>query len=123
MISYWIAKIVYNITWIPWYVVSKFFLNYKIVYQNKEVRNLKGPLIIAANHSSWLDPFLLSGVFPIFSPVFPIHFATHHIFFSYIPTALFVRIYGCFQTRRGAGLAKVLDPAVNFLKNGSNQLE
>ncbi len=118
MISYWIAKIAYNATWIPWYLVFKFFLRYQIIYQNRNIRNLKGPLIIAANHSSWLDPFLLSGIFPIFSSIFPIRFATYHTFFRYIYTALFVRVYGCFQVRRGVGIAKILAPAVKFLAGG-----
>lgn len=118
MTSYWIAKIAYNITWIPWHLVSKFFLHYQIIYQNRNVRNLKGPLIIAANHSSWLDPFLLSGIFPIFSPIFPIRFATYQKFFWYFHTALFVRIYGCFSVKGRVGLERTLLPAVSFLRNG-----
>lgn len=118
MISYWVAKSVYNLTWVPWYLLFNFFLRYKIVYANSSVKKVRGPFIIAANHSSWLDPFLLSGIFPIFSSAFPIRFATYHVFFLYFHTALFVRIYGCFQVRRKVGLEKVLAPAVKFLKRG-----
>lgn len=116
MISYLIAKITYSITWIPWYLLFKIFLRYEIVYKDRRVRKLRGPLIIAANHSSWLDPFLVSGIFPIFSPIFPIRFATHYRFFYYIYTALFVRLYGCFRIRKGIGLGKVLAKAVSFLE-------
>lgn len=116
--SYWIAKISYNLTWAAWYLLFKLFAHYTVVYEEQKIKKTRGPFIIAANHSSWLDPFLISGIFPIFSPVFPIRFATYHVFFRYFYTALFVRMYGCFQIRRKVGLEKVLAPAVKFLNGG-----
>lgn len=120
MISYMIAKITYLITWIPWYLLFRIFLNYKVVYTNPsiDIKKSRGPLIIAAQHSSWLDPFFIVGIFPPFSPAFPIRFATHYAFFRYIHTALFVRMYGSFPVKRKIGLEKILKPPVEFLMRG-----
>lgn len=116
MISYFVAKIVYNLTWIPWYLTFRFFLNYEVKYKDASVKKMRGPLIIAANHSSWLDPFFISGIFPIFSAIFPIRFAIDMRFLYYPHTAISSRIYGSFGVKRGVGLEKVLAPAVEFLK-------
>lgn len=113
--AYWIAKLTYHITWPFWYGFFLLFFHYRFTYEDKSVQKLKSPLIIVANHSSWLDPFLISGIFPMFSAVFPIHYATYYIFFKNPAIAFFLRIHGSFPIQRGDDLAGILKPAIGFL--------
>ena len=116
--SYWIAKIVYNLTLLPWRIVLKTFLHHRTIFKDIKVKQLKGPFIIAANHTLSIDAFIISTIFPLFSSAFPIRFAVYHTFFRYFQTALIVRIYGSFSVRRKVGIQKVLAPAVRFLQKG-----
>ena len=81
--SYWIAKIVYNLTLLPWRIVLKIFLHHRVVFKDAKVKQLKGPFIIAANHTISIDAFIISTIFPLFSFAFPIRFAVYHTFFRY----------------------------------------
>ena len=61
-----------NLVWVPTRIFLKFFGHLEIIGLNN-LKNLKGKVIFASNHSSELDPILLPASFPFlsrFSPVF-----------------------------------------------------
>lgn len=118
MIQYWIAKILYNVIWIPWFLALGILFNYKVTYEDRSVRNMRGPFIIAANHSSWIDPFVISGIFPIFSKVFPIRFAAYPRLFFNPFMGIPVYIMGTFPAQRGIPLEESLRTPLKFLKDG-----
>ena len=117
-IRHYIAEFAYNAIWIPWYVTLKIFAHYKVVYEDRSVRRPAGPVLIVANHSSWIDPFLISGPFPMFSSVFPIHFAVWQKLFSVPGINIFVWIMGSFAVVRKIGLENTLAVPLALLARG-----
>lgn len=115
--QYWTAKILYNAIWIPWYLTLKLLFRYNVVYEDKSARRMRGPFIIAANHSSWIDPFVISGIFPIFSSVYPIRFAAYPRLFFNPFVGIAVYILGTFPAQKGIPLSESLATPVKFLKN------
>lgn len=110
-----LAYIAYNIVWIIGRPLFSLFLHYKVIHPER-IASLRGPLIIASNHISFLDAFLLSGAFPLFSRIFPIRFIIaadyyyHPLFF--IP----VWIWGHLPVKKGIGPENTLKTALNILK-------
>lgn len=74
--------------------------------------------IIASNHQSRVDPFMIMGAIPLrFWPkISTVHFMTANIFFTFLPLRLFLQGFGCFPVKqRGNGLFG-LDFARSVLK-------
>lgn len=110
-----LAKICFNSIWVPWRLIFWFFLHYKI--EGKEnLKNLKPPVLVVINHTSWLDPFLAAAVFPFNSKFYPIHYACWYIYYYLFFPLLF--LLGVFPVRKGIGLENVLKIAVKILQKG-----
>lgn len=58
--------------------------------------------IIAANHQSRIDPFMIMGAIPLkyWPNISMVHFMTANIFFKFIPLRLFLESFGCFPIKR-----------------------
>jgi len=96
-----------------------FRLEVKIESTNKDfLTNLKKPLIIAANHYSWLDPFLIGISFPPNSQVFPIQYGCLYKYY-YFPLFLpFLYLLGAFPIKsKKGGLENSLKRALIILEN------
>lgn len=52
-------------------------------YSNDDIRNLKGPILIAANHADEMDPFIISCFLPLRTifRIFPYVYMTANIFY------------------------------------------
>lgn len=113
---YFIPKLSYNLIWWPCRMLFSFFFHFKV--ETKEnLKNLKGPLVIAASHASWVDPFLIAAVFPFWAKVFPIHYGCWYRYF-YSPRFLpFVWLLGTFPIRKGLDFDESLKTPVRILKN------
>ena len=110
-----LAKIFFNLIWVPWRLVFWFFLHYKI--EGKEnLKDLKPPVLIVINHASWLDPFLAADVFPFNSKFYPIHYACWYVYYYLFFPFLF--LLGVFPVRKGIGLENALKIAVKILQKG-----
>ncbi|GIX06232.1 MAG: 1-acyl-sn-glycerol-3-phosphate acyltransferase [Candidatus Poribacteria bacterium] len=73
---------------------------------------LEGPLIVAANHASYLDPILLGALIPR-----EIHFmAQHRLFWG--PLGWLIRKYNAFPVRRGEADLSALRHAIGVLRQG-----
>jgi len=88
------------------------------VQGQKDLKRLKGPLVIACSHASWIDPFLVGVALPFRSKVFPIRYATLWKYY-YFPIFLpLIWILGGFPVRKGVGLNKSLIVPLKILKKG-----
>lgn len=115
LVSAFFYGLSYNLSWLPFRLFGYFFLNLKV--ETKEnLRKLRGPLIIASNHASRIDPFLIGAIFPFMSKVYPIRFACWYKYF-YSRYAPFIIPYGAFPVRRKIGLENVLKVPLDILRN------
>ncbi len=95
----------------------RFFLRIKV--QNQETtKDIKGPLVIVANHSSWLDPFLIGLAMPWQSHLFPIYYAMWYIYYRIPLIFPFVFLLGAFPVKKKRPLGEILKYPLDVLKNG-----
>lgn len=69
---YFVPFILQNLFFVTFLPLYKFFLRLEIK-GTENLRNLKGPIILAPNHTSELDPTVIPLIFPFFSPHLPIY--------------------------------------------------
>ncbi|MDX1608001.1 MAG: lysophospholipid acyltransferase family protein [Candidatus Spechtbacterales bacterium] len=121
-LKHYTAKIMYITTWPLWQIFFRIFLNYRVIYEDKSIKNLKRnkAVLIVSNHVTYLDPFLVGAVFPINSRVYPIRWLTKAKVFSFPIAGLFVRLYGSLRVERGIGIENSLKEAINILKKGGS---
>ncbi|MFH1656535.1 MAG: lysophospholipid acyltransferase family protein [Candidatus Nealsonbacteria bacterium] len=112
---YIISKILYNFSWLILRPVFRFFINLEIESQ-ENLKELQGPLIIAANHASWIDSFVIGASMPFLSKVFPIRFACWYKYYYSFRIFPIVWAFGCFPIKKGEELGKILKIPVNILK-------
>jgi 1-acyl-sn-glycerol-3-phosphate acyltransferase len=74
--KYYIPIIMQKIGYIVFYPLQKFFVHLEIVGR-ENLENIKGPIILAANHTSELDTVTIHMVFPFFSRFYPIYYITN----------------------------------------------
>ncbi len=81
---------------------------------------LEPPLLIASNHVSRLDPFLLTLLpFRVFNRIAPIHFLTTRSYYDAWYIRLFIKPLGAFPVRRWAGsLEGLMGNAMERLRSG-----
>ena len=93
--------------------IYKLFYNFKI--EGWENVPEKEGVIIAYNHRSYADPFILT--MPMKRPV--TYMAKEELFHNKIFGA-FIRFLGAFPVKRGAGDMQVIDDCVDILESGRN---
>lgn len=101
--------------------LSKFLLGIFLDIQVKsqgDLSKIKGPLIMAANHTVHFDPFIIGAAFPDNSLVFPIHFACYYKYYYFPLFYPILKLTGAFSVRRGVGMRRVLRRGVEVLKKG-----
>lgn len=111
-----------------WLLLKPFFylfFNYSI--EGKEnLKNLKGPMIIAANHKSNWDPFLLGTALPFKSPLWPLRFMAEkqefntfwlNFFYKIGLLKLFFYLGGGFPAIRRVNLKEALAEPIKILRN------
>jgi 1-acyl-sn-glycerol-3-phosphate acyltransferase len=109
------AAFMYDLSW--FLIRPLIFLIFSPKYYNTEfAEKLKGPLIIAANHKSFIDPWIICGNLPFRSKLFPIIWLADEKFFKMPIISFVVRAYSSLQIKRGIGLEKALKEAVHYLK-------
>ena len=72
-IHYFVPLVLQKIGSYIFFIFYKIFLRLEIVGREK-FKNLKGPVILSANHTSELDVTALPLVLPFFSPLQPVYF-------------------------------------------------
>lgn len=97
-------------------LIFNFFMRVQIE-SKEDLKKLKGPLIIAANHASWADVFLIATVLPFNAKIFPIRYACLNKIFYFPLTLLLVWLLGSFPVEKGVGLEKSLKHPIKILRN------
>jgi 1-acyl-sn-glycerol-3-phosphate acyltransferase len=80
----------------------------------------KGPLLIIANHKSFLDPLIVGLCFPFFSRIFPLRFIAKDTFFKNPIGWIFYKSLGAFPACKGQGLAESLKIPSQILREGGS---
>lgn len=110
-------KIVHIFCWMLGRTFFRFCFQFEVKGE-KYLKGLKGPLIIAFNHSHRLDPIFINASFPPGSRLTPIHFATwygHYWKPVFLP---FLIMAGAFPVYKGIGLEKTLKKGLEILERG-----
>ncbi|MEK9209575.1 MAG: lysophospholipid acyltransferase family protein [Patescibacteria group bacterium] len=94
--------------------------DFKIEGKENARRINSGPLIIIANHKSFLDPLIVGLCFPFFSEARPLRFMAKDVFFKNVIRRLFFKPLGCFPTFRGEGLGVSLKIPSQILEDGGS---
>jgi 1-acyl-sn-glycerol-3-phosphate acyltransferase len=97
-------------------LIFNFFMRVQIE-SKEDLKKLKRPLIIAANHASWTDVFLIATAFPFSAKIFPIRYACLNKIFYFPLTLPLVWLLGSFPIKRGIGLEKSLKHPIKILEN------
>lgn len=112
-----IPKIFFNLFWIPVKFLLWIFLRPEIETE-VNLKKLKGPLIIASNHVSAADPFLIGASFTFNAKVFPIRYAILDKIYYFLPTLPLLWCLGSFPVKRKIGLDKTLKTPIKILNKG-----
>lgn len=100
------------------HMMRLFFL--KVEYRGVEnVRNIKeGPLLIVANHKSYMDSILIGTCLPFFSKLYPLRFMAKDEFFTNPLGALIFKIIGSYPSFNKQGIEKSTKIPIELLQNG-----
>ena len=87
----------------------------------ENARNIKaGPLIIIANHKSFLDPLIIGLCFPFFSRIYPLRFIAKDTFFKNPIGWIFYKSVGAFPACKGQRLEASLQKPSQILREGGS---
>ena len=87
----------------------------------ENAKNIRGgPLIIIANHKSFLDPLIIGLCFPFFSKIYPLRFIAKDTFFKNPIGWIFYKSVGAFPACKGQGLAESLKIPSQILRKGGS---
>ena len=86
---------------------------YKIRHVNAERVPASGPVVLAANHESILDPWFLGTVTPR-----PVHYLTKSELFRYPVLKQVLEGLGCIPVRRNGDMGRALDAGGDVLDRG-----
>ncbi len=111
-----IAKIAQFVFWITGRWVFMFFL--RVEFRGEyNLLKLKKPFVIAANHTSALDPILVASIFPFNSKISPVRFAVWHKYYWSPLIHPFARVMGSFPVQKRIGLANTLKVGLKALQD------
>ncbi len=101
-------KLIYGITqrgvWIFTFIITRLFTNFYINGKDN-LKSLKTPLLIIANHRSYWDPMIIGTLFPFFLISYlPIGFMAADKLYGNFWYKIFFKITGTFPTYKGMGL-------------------
>jgi 1-acyl-sn-glycerol-3-phosphate acyltransferase len=86
---------------------------YKIRHLGAEKIPASGPVVLAPNHESILDPWFLGTVTPR-----PVHYVTKAELFRYPVLKQLLEGLGCIPVRRSGDMGRALDAGVEVLERG-----
>lgn len=87
----------------------------------ENAKNIRGgPLIIIANHKSFLDPLIIGLCFPFFSKIYPLRFIAKDKFFKNPIGWIFYKSIGAFPACKGQGLGASLKIPSQILRGGGS---
>ena len=119
---FWLSRYLYKffqkILLTATYFIGAVFMRLKIEGRENAESVKDGPLLVIANHKSYLDPLLMGMCFPFFSKRFPLRFMTWDDLFKRFFYGLAMRILGAFPAFEKQGMDKSLFIPRKLLKMG-----
>ncbi len=112
-----ISKIFFDKTWLIGVPLFKFFLKYEATGK-QNLSKVNSPIIIAVNHISFIDGFLLGAAFPFNSKLYPFYFAVSPNYYFSPIFKPFLWLYSSFPVFKGIGLEKSLRYPLRLLRQG-----
>jgi 1-acyl-sn-glycerol-3-phosphate acyltransferase len=107
------SKVVYRLTYL---ILKPLLIGYlRLTRTGMETIPAEGPVLVVANHRSFLDPFLLGLLFP---PSRPVCFMGKAELFARPRAGWFISRLGCFPVRRGESDPEALETARQMLLRG-----
>ncbi|MEK7481772.1 MAG: lysophospholipid acyltransferase family protein [Patescibacteria group bacterium] len=114
-----IYKIIQTIFWPPFFILAKIILRIKVINKKKiDLKNIKGPIIVASNHKSRIDPLLIGLAFPLFNKIYPIRFMTADGYLKIPILGQFIKLMGGFPVFKKQGIEKSLKLPLEILASG-----
>lgn len=109
-----IPRFFFDILYFPLRAIFNHFFSLEIETQ-VDLKKIKTPIIVASNHASWIDPFVISVSFPFSSKLAPIHYATWWKYFYFPLFTPLLWLFGSFPVRPGLGLERSLKEPIKIL--------
>ena len=110
-------KIFQKFGWLVLRPILKLLTGYRFLTDG-DINDLKRPLLIIANHQTFLDPALIGTVLPLNCPVYPIYFMTKGAIMATPILGGFLKLCGAFAARRGEGMENALKQSEQILQSG-----
>jgi len=111
-----ISYIAYNLSWLT--IRPLILIIFKPKFYNLEIfKKISPPIIFASTHKSFLDPWIISSVFPFMSRFFPIIWLADQKYFKMPIVGTIIKIYGALKVSRKQGLEKSLKEPLYYLKD------
>lgn len=108
-----------KVFWVVFFIVKKALFNFTIENRSGlNLREIKGPYIVASNHKSRIDPFIIGLAFPLLNKIYPIRFMTADGYLKVPILGQFIRLMGGFPTYYKQGMDKSLELPLKLLDNG-----
>ncbi len=98
-------------------LIFKFFLRYRLESRT-DLSQIKSPLIVVSNHTSYLDPPILGSILPAGFGAYPFYFMTADRFLTARFLGGFLKSIGAFRARKKEGLEKSLIEPKKILREG-----
>ena len=109
-----ISYLAYNISWLT--IRPLILLVFKPKFYNSEIfKKVSPPVIFASTHKSFLDPWIISSVFPFMSRFFPVIWLADEKYFKMPIIGGIIKIYGALKVIKGKDLEECLKEPLYYL--------
>ncbi|HEY0221080.1 MAG TPA: lysophospholipid acyltransferase family protein [Candidatus Paceibacterota bacterium] len=105
--KYYTPLFLQKVGYVVFYFLHTFFVHLE-VNGKENLEGLKGPLILASNHTSEVDPTVIPLVLPLYSPLYPIYYVANPMekynnfgWRSYVYGAAFFNSLGAYSVHSG----------------------
>lgn len=112
-------KITQKIGWLILRPFLHWFVSFK-VDSKIDFDQLNGPLILTANHASYLDSIMIGIAFPFGAEIFPLYFMARDRMMSVLLWGSFLRWLGAFPASKGSGLEESIKKPQELLSSGAS---
>jgi len=114
------SRVFYSFILLVCKIVFKFFARLKVKIPKDLF--LESPVILAGNHASLVDPFVVSASFPFSCKIHPLHFITSDYWMGVPVVGFLIGSLGAFPVYKKQGLEKSLKIPYQILKEGNSLL-
>lgn len=111
------VRAVQAVGWLLLRPLLKFFIRYRY-HSQIDLKKIKTPVIVIANHFSNLDPVIVGTILPFGSTIYPIYFIAKDTLLTVPILGGFLKLCGAFRAHKKEGYEKSLAEPKKILANG-----